>query len=168
MAGTCCNLSQIMSDPLFTMEVSAVETLFEAGDVLRFFHLRPFCEQSVSKPKTLLNFCHRLSWEMSQNVPMHAHIAGACSSLSKVQFGPQNSGFFILTSGSGMMLCGPIAEAETCENCSLQDQVTRSKRCMRPLSPKRPLPKRSNSMALSRLSPQWRTKCHNTEAMNMR
>lgn len=34
MAGTCCNLSQIMSDPLFAMEVSAVETLFEAGDVL--------------------------------------------------------------------------------------------------------------------------------------
>lgn len=137
MAGTCCNLSQIMSDPLFAMEVSAVETLFEAGDVL---------ENTVELlPSTVLGNVSKRP---------NAHIAGACSSLSKVQFGPRNSGFFILTSGSGMMLCGPIAEAETCENCSLQDQVTRSKRCMRPLSHKRPLPKRSNSMALSGLSPQ--------------
>lgn len=138
MAGTCCNLSQIMSDPLFPW---------------RSVPWR-LCLRLEMSSKTWLNFCHRPSWEMSQNVPTHAHIAGACSSLSKVQFGPRNSGFFILTSGSGMMLCGPIAEAETCENCSLQDQVTRSKRCMRPLSHKRPLPKRSNSMALSGLSPQ--------------
>ena len=137
MAGTCCNLSQIMSDPLFAMEVSAVETLFEAGDVL---------ENIVELlPSTVLG-----------NVPKRPN---ACPHRRSLQFFVKStvrpSEFRILHSHrSGMMLCGPIAEAETCENCSLQDQVTRSKRCMRPLSHKRPLPKRSNSMALSGLSPQ--------------
>jgi len=68
-----------MSDPLFTMEVSAVETLFEAGDVL---------ENTVELlPSTVLG-----NVKTSQRMPTSQELAVLCQKYSSA-LGIQDSSF---------------------------------------------------------------------------